>query len=295
MKGEFGGLGLEVRLENDVLKIVTPIDDTPAVKADLKPGDIILEIDGQSVHGWSLEQAVARMRGPVKTPVTLTIERTKLPEPIQVSLTRDTVKPIAVTGRLEGDVAYIKIWRFNQQTQPTLLSTVANLKKAAGGRLKGYVLDLRKNSGGLLDSAITIADDFLEAGTIFSTKGRAPGSTETKQATPGDIAEGKPIVIIANGATASGAEIVVAALQENRRAMVVGTRTFGNGTIQTVFPLGTRGAVRVTTRRFSTPNGRELETIGVAPDVVIEQSGSGAGRDVQLETALARLGTEEKR
>jgi carboxyl-terminal processing protease len=288
-KGEFGGVGLEVRLENGLLTVVTPRDDTPAAKADLRAGDLILEIDGKSVQGLSLEQSIVRLRGPIKTPVTLTIERAGRPEPIRVNLIRETIKVIPVKGRLEDNVAYIKISTFSGQTHPTLLSTVADLKKAAGDRLNGYVLDLRNNSGGLLDSATTTADDFLETGTIFSAKGRRPEATVIEHAKPGDIAEGKPIIILANGGTASGAEIVVAALQENKRATVIGTRTSGNGTIQTVFPLGERGAVRVTTSRFSTPNGRELETIGVAPDVVIEKEGSGAGRDAQLEAALGRL------
>jgi carboxyl-terminal processing protease len=292
--GEFGGVGLEVRLENGLLRIVTPLDGTPAAKADLKPGDIILEVDGKSVQDLSLEQAVAGMRGPVNTPVTLTVERVKRPEPIKVGIIRETIKTVAVRGRLEGDVAYIKISRFTQQTRPALLTTVADLKKAAGDQLKGYVLDLRNNSGGLLDSATAVADDFLDAGPIFSTKGRKPEATETKQAKPGDIAEGKPIVILANGGTASGAEIVVAALQENKRATVIGIRTSGKGTIQTIFPLGDRGAVRLTTSRISTPNGRDLETIGVAPDVVIEKD-SAAGRDAQLEAAVARLGSGDGR
>ncbi len=287
-RGEFGGIGLEVRLENGRLKIVTPFDDAPAAKADIKPSDIILEIDGKSVQGLSLQQAVARIRGPVKTSVALTLERAGRPDAFVVNVVRDRIKTRPVKGRLEGDVAYIKISRFDEQTRKSVISNIDNLKKAAGDRLKGYVLDLRNNSGGLLDSVAAVADDFLDAGQIFSTKGRTAQTTTTRKAKPGDIAQGKPIVVIANGGSGSGTEIVIAALQENKRATVVGARTFGVGAIQTIFPMGDRGGFRLTTAHFLTPNGRELETVGVAPDVVVEQAAAG-GSDKQLEASLARL------
>ena len=286
--GEFGGVGLELRLENGLLRVVTPLDDAPAAKADIKPADLILEVDGKSVQGLSLEEVVARIRGPMKTSVALTLERAGRPDTFVVNVVRDRVRTKPVKGRLEGDVAYIKISQFDGQTRRVLLSTVDSLKKAAGDRLKGYVLDLRNNSGGLLDSVAAVADDFIDAGQIFSTKGRKAQTTTTRQAKPGDIAQGKPIVVIANGGSASGTEIVIAALQENKRATVVGTRTFGKGAIQTIFRMGDRGGFRLTTAHFLTPNGRELETVGVAPDVVVEQD-AASGSDKQLEAGLARL------
>lgn len=289
-KGEFGGVGIEITLINGVLKIIAVLDDTPAARAGLRRNDIIQQIDGKTVQGLSLEEDVARLRGLVKTRVTLLVERSQNNEPIEITVERDTIKIVPVKWRLEGNAGYIKVSTFNGQTRRGIKTAIDELKKSAGAGLSGFVLDLRGNSGGLLDVAVLTADDFLEDGTIVSMKGRSADKSATKKATAGDIAEGKPIVLLTNNATASGAEIVVAALQENKRASVVGARTFGKGTIQTIYPMGERGAMRLTTSRFSTPNGRELETIGVAPDVVVDApAGPPGGKDVQLEAALSRL------
>ena len=288
-KGEFGGIGIEIRMENGLAKVIAPLDDTPAAKADLRAGDLIAQIDGRPIAGLTLEQVVARLRGPVRTSVTLAIQRKGVERPIQHDIIRDVIRIKAVKSRLESDVIYIKITTFNEQARPNVRSAIEELKRAAGDRLKGYILDLRNNSGGLLDVATAIADDFLESGTIVSTKGRGKNATLLRVAQPGDLAEGKPMVVLVNAGTASGAEIVTAALQENRRALVIGVRTLGKGSIQTIFPFGDQGALRLTTSHFFTPLNRELETVGVSPDIVIEQEAAGAGRDAPLEAALARL------
>jgi carboxyl-terminal processing protease len=290
-KGEFGGIGTEIRIENGLTKVISALDDTPAARADLRPGDLIVQIDGKPLQGLTLEQVVALLRGPPKTPVTVAVQRKGMERPLEFNLIREVIRPVAVKGRLENDVIYLKISPFSEQTQPALLTAVGDLKKAAGDRLKGYVLDVRGNTGGLLDSAIAIADDFLESGTIVSIKGRTSAASQQRQAKPGDIADAKPMVVLVNNGTAAGAEIVAAALQENKRAVLIGNRTFGRGAIQTIFPMNELGALRVTTSYFYTPSGREFETVGVPPDIVIDQDAAGQGRDAPLEAALSRLRT----
>jgi carboxyl-terminal processing protease len=288
-KGEFGGVGLELRSENGLIKVVGPIADTPAANADLYPGDLITQIDSKPINGLTLEQVVGRLRGPVKTPVTVTILRKGTERPREINLVRDLIRVSPVKARLESDVIYIKLSTFNEQSRPNLRQSLQNLKKSAGERLRGYVLDLRNNSGGLLNAATLIAGDFLDGRPIVTIKGRAKDAVDRRVAQPGDIADNKPMVVLVNGGTGSGAEIVAAALQDHRRALVIGTRSLGKGSIQTIYPLGERGALRLTTEYMYRPSGKALETVGVFPDVVIEQDAAGSGRDGPFEAAIARM------
>jgi carboxyl-terminal processing protease len=289
IKGEFGGIGVEIRIENGLTKVLAPLDDTPASKVDLRTGDIITHIDGKPTAGLTLAQVVGRLRGPVKTPVTVSVQRKGVERLLELNMTRDVVRISAVKSRLESDVVYVKVTTFNEQARPNLKRAIEELKKAAGVRLKGYILDLRNNSGGLLDVATAIADDFLDSGIVVKSRGRTDQDAKPRLAQPGDILDGKPMIVLVNGGTASGAEIVAAALQENKRAVLIGTRTFGKGTVQTIYPFGNQGALRLTTAHFYTPLERELETVGVSPDIVLELETAGAGRDAPLEAALARL------
>jgi carboxyl-terminal processing protease len=272
-RGEFGGLGIEVTMENGVVKVVSPIDDTPAAKAGLQANDLVTHLDGEQIIGLTLEQAVEKMRGPVNTPITLTIVRKGKDEPFDVKIVRDVIRINAVKSRLENnDVVYVKISTFNEQTNANLVKQLESLKKAAGKTLKGYIIDLRNNPGGLLDQAIAVADDFLDKGAIVLTKGRNLEETQRANARPGTkIADGKPIVVLINGGSASASEIVAGALQDHKRATVVGTRSFGKGSVQTIIPLGANGALRLTTARYFTPSGRSIQAKGIDPDVVIEQ------------------------
>ena len=270
-RGEFGGLGIEVTMENGVVKVVSPIDDTPAAKAGLQTNDLITHLDGEQIVGLTLEQAVEKMRGPVNTPITLTIIRKGREDPFDVKIIRDVIKINAVKARQEGDVIYVKISTFNEQTHANLLKAVESLKKSSAKNLKGYVVDLRGNPGGLLDQAIAVSDDFLEKGAIVLTKGRGLEETQRANARPGDIAEGKPIVVLINGGSASASEIVAGALQDHKRATIVGTRSFGKGSVQTIIPLGANGAIRLTTARYYTPSGRSIQAKGIEPDVMVEQ------------------------
>jgi carboxyl-terminal processing protease len=270
-RGEFGGLGIEVTMENGVVKVVSPIDDTPASKAGLQTNDLITHLDGEQIVGLTLEQAVEKMRGPVNTPITLTIIRKGREDPFDVKIVRDVIKINAVKARQEGDIIYAKISTFNEQTHANLVKAVDALKKALGKNLKGYVIDLRGNPGGLLDQAIAVSDDFLEKGAIVLTKGRGLEETQRANARPGDIADGKPIVVLINGGSASASEIVAGALQDHKRAKIIGTRSFGKGSVQTIIPLGSNGAIRLTTARYYTPSGRSIQAKGIEPDVVVEQ------------------------
>jgi carboxyl-terminal processing protease len=272
-RGEFGGLGIEVTMENGIVKVVAPIDDTPAHKAGIQANDLITHLDNDQIIGLTLEQAVEKMRGPVNTPITLTIVRKGHDEPFDVKIVRDVIRINAVKSRLEadGEVAYIKISTFNEQTHANLVKAVETLKKQAGKKLKGYVIDLRNNPGGLLDQAVAISDDLLEKGAIVLTKGRNLEETQRSQARPGDITEGKKIAVLINGGSASASEIVAGALQDHKRATVVGTRSFGKGSVQTIIPLGSNGAIRLTTARYYTPSGRSIQAKGIEPDIVIEQ------------------------
>jgi carboxyl-terminal processing protease len=271
-RGEFGGLGIEVTMENGIVKVISPIDDTPASKAGILANDLIVEIDGQQVQGLTLEQAVDKMRGKVNTPITLTLLREGKAEPFEVKLIRDLIRLKAVKFELEGnDVGYIRISSFSEQTQEGLDAALAALKAKSGGNLKGYVLDLRNNPGGLLDQAISVSDSFLERGEIVSTRGRNPGESQRRIAEAGDSAAGKKIVVLINGGSASASEIVAGALQDHKRATILGTRTFGKASVQTIIPIGSQGALRLTTARYYTPSGRSIQAKGIDPDVLIEQ------------------------
>ena len=269
-RGEFGGLGIEVTMENGVVKVVSPIDDTPAAKAGLQTNDLITHLDNEQIVGLTLEQAVEKMRGPVNTPITLTIVRKGKDEPFDVKIVRDVIRINAVKARAEGDMIYVKISTFNEQTHANLVKQVDGLKKTIKN-LKGYVIDLRGNPGGLLDQAIAVSDDFLDKGAIVLTKGRGLEETQRANARPGDITDGKQIVVLINGGSASASEIVAGALQDHKRATVIGTRSFGKGSVQTIIPLGANGAIRLTTARYYTPAGRSIQAKGIDPDVLVEQ------------------------
>ncbi|HWV82397.1 MAG TPA: S41 family peptidase [Hyphomicrobiaceae bacterium] len=270
-RGEFGGLGIEVTMENNVVKVVAPIDDTPAARAGVMANDLITHLDGEQIVGLTLEQAVEKMRGKVGTAITLTIQRKGNDEPIDLKIVRDRIRINAVRARAEKDVAYIRITTFNEQTHANLVSSIERLKKEIGPSLKGYIIDLRNNPGGLLDQAIAVSDDFLERGAIVLTKGRNLEETQRSNARAGDLTDGKRVLVLVNGGSASASEIVAGALQDHRRALVIGTRSFGKGSVQTIIPLGQNGAIRLTTARYYTPSGRSIQAKGIDPDVVVEQ------------------------
>ena len=269
-RGEFGGLGIEVSMENGLVKVVSPIDDTPAARAGLKPGDLITHLDGDPVQGMTLPEAVEKMRGPVSSEIKLTIRR-EGKDPFDVKLIRATVKIQSVRSHLEGDnIAYIRITTFNEQTDVGLNNAVKNLKQQAGGKLLGVILDLRNDPGGLLDQAVAVADAFFEKGEIVSTRGRRSEDAQRYNARPGDIAAGLPIAVLINGGSASASEIVAGALQDHHRAILLGTRSFGKGSVQTIIPLPGHGAMRLTTARYYTPSGRSIQAKGIDPDIVVE-------------------------
>jgi carboxyl-terminal processing protease len=269
-RGEFGGLGIEVTMENGLVKVVSPIDDTPAAKAGIKPNDFITHLDGEPVAGLTLPEAVEKMRGPINSNIKLTIRR-EGKDPFDVSLTRAVVKIQSVKSHLEGDnIGYIRITSFNEQTDSGLQSAVKSLKEKAGNKLVGYVLDLRNNPGGLLDQAIAVSDAFLERGEIVSTRGRRADDAQRFNARPGDITNGLPVVVLINGGSASASEIVAGALQDHHRAVLLGTKSFGKGSVQTIIPLPGHGAMRLTTARYYTPSGRSIQAKGIEPDILVE-------------------------
>ncbi len=272
-RGEFGGLGIEVTQEEGFVKVVSPIDGTPADEAGIEAGDFITHVDGESVLGLTLDAAVDLMRGPVGSEIIITVVREGEDEPFDVSIIRDTIKLTAVRARIEGSTVVLRITTFNDQTTPNLEAGFKEQVEAAGGmeNVNGIVLDLRNNPGGLLTQAIKVSDAFLEKGEIVSTRGRNPEDGERFNATPGDLSEGKPIVVLINGGSASASEIVAGALKDHRRAIVVGTKSFGKGSVQTVMPLRGDGAMRLTTARYYTPSGRSIQALGVSPDIVVEQ------------------------
>ncbi len=272
-RGEFGGLGIEVTQEEGFVKVVSPIDGTPAAQAGLKSGDFITHVNGESVLGLTLDQAVELMRGPVGSEIVVTIARQGTDQPFDVTIVRDTIKLTAVKTRLEGSTVVARITTFNDQTYPDLESGLKKSITDAGGidKVTGVVLDLRNNPGGLLTQAIQVSDAFLDKGEIVSTRGRNPQDSERWNAEPGDLTGGKPIVILINGGTASASEIVTGALQDHRRAIVVGTKSFGKGSVQTVIPLKSDGAMRLTTARYYTPSGRSIQSLGISPDIVVDQ------------------------
>jgi carboxyl-terminal processing protease len=271
-RGEFGGLGIEVTMENGVVKVVAPIDDTPASRAGLMSGDLITHLDKDQILGLTLQEAVEKMRGPVNSPITLTIVRKNVEEPFDVKVVRDVIHINPVKYNAEGDdVGYVRVTTFNEQTTANLQKAVEDLKKQLGTNLKGYIIDLRNNPGGLLDQAISVSDAFLDQGSIVLTRGRNLEETQRSNARQGDITDGKQLVVLINGGSASASEIVAGALQDHNRATVVGTRSFGKGSVQTIIPLGSNGALRLTTARYYTPSGRSIQAKGIDPTVVVEE------------------------
>ncbi|PWE52687.1 peptidase S41 [Metarhizobium album] len=271
-KGEFGGLGIEVTMEEELVKVITPIDDTPAARAGVLAGDFISEIDGQPVRGLKLEDAVDKMRGEINTPIKLTILRKGADKPIELTIVRDIIPVRAVKSRVEGDVGYLRVISFSEKTYDDLEKAIVNIKKEVpADKLKGYVLDLRLNPGGLLDQAINVSDAFLERGEVVSTRGRNPDETRRFNAGPGDLTDGKPVIVLINGGSASASEIVAGALQDMHRATVLGTRSFGKGSVQTMIPLGENGMLRLTTALYYTPSGKSIQGTGIQPDIKVDQ------------------------
>jgi carboxyl-terminal processing protease len=269
-RGEFGGLGIEVSMENGLVKVVSPIDDTPAARAGLKPGDLITHIDGKPVQGMTLPEAVEKMRGPINSDIRLTIRREGR-DPFDVTLTRATIKIQSVRSHMEGgDIGYIRITSFTEQTDVGLNKAMKSLKDKSGDKLKGIVLDLRNNPGGLLDQAVAVADAFIDKGEIVSTRGRRAEDAQRYDARPGDITGGLPMVVLINGGSASASEIVAGALKDHHRAILLGTRSFGKGSVQTILPLPGHGAMRLTTARYYTPSGRSIQALGIEPDIIVE-------------------------
>jgi len=271
-RGEFGGLGLEVTQENGIIKVVSPIDDTPAARAGVKAGDLITSIDGATVQGLSLNDAVDKMRGPANSTIKLTLKREGVDTPVVLSMQREVIHIQVVKSHLEGEIGYIRLTSFNEQTDPGLRAAVLKLKAQAGDHLHGFILDLRNNPGGLLDQAVSVSDDFLEQGEIVSTRARHADESQRWNAKPGDITGGLPLVVLTNGGSASASEIVAGALQDHKRAVVVGQKTFGKGSVQTVIPLPGNGAMRLTTARYYTPSGRSIQGLGITPDVEVASS-----------------------
>ncbi|MGE4371590.1 MAG: S41 family peptidase [Xanthobacter sp.] len=272
-KGEFGGLGIEVTMEDGVVKVVAPMEDTPAARAGVLAGDLIVKLDGEQVQGLTLNEAVDKMRGAVGKPITLTILRKGADKPIEIKVVRDTIKIQVVRSRIEdGDIGYIRVNSFNEQTYDSLKKAVAEITKEVGEKkLKGFIIDLRNNPGGLLDQAIAVSDAFLNRGEIVSTRGRNADETQRFNARSGDLTNGKPVIVLVNGGSASASEIVAGALQDQKRATVLGSRTFGKGSVQTIIPLGGSGALRLTTARYYTPSGRSIQAKGIEPDIVLVQ------------------------
>ena len=273
-RGEFGGLGIEVTMEDGLVKVVAPIDDTPAAKAGVMANDIITHLDDEAVQGLTLNQAVDKMRGPVNTKIKLTIMRKGADKPIDVTIVRDIIRVKSVRWHPEGgDVGYIRITQFNEQTTDGLKQAINDLNAQLGvDKVKGYVVDLRNNPGGLLDQAISVSDTFLEKGEIVSTRGRNPEETQRFNARPGDLTKGKPVIVLINGGSASASEIVAGALQDHKRATLIGTRSFGKGSVQTIIPLGAgNGALRLTTARYYTPSWRSIQAKGISPDIEVLQ------------------------
>ena len=271
-RGEFGGLGIEVSMENELVKVIAPIEGTPAERAGVLSGDLISQIDGAEVRGLTLSDAVDKMRGAVNTPIELTIIREGATEPLKITIVRDIIKVRAVRHRVENDVGYLKINSFTEKTFDDLQAAIDDIKsKIPDDQLKGYVLDLRLNPGGLLDQAVSVTDTFLDRGEIVSTRGRDPKNITRFDSRAGDELDGKPLVILINGGSASASEIVAGALQDHRRATVVGTQSFGKGSVQTIIPLGENGALRLTTALYYTPSGTSIQGKGITPDIKVEQ------------------------
>ena len=272
-KGEFGGLGIEVNEDKGVIKVVSPIDDTPAARAGIKPGDIITALDGKTVIGLSLNDAVDRMRGPPNSRIVLTVKRPNIDKPIEFTLMRETIHIQVVKSRMEpNDIGYVRLTQFTEQADAGVKAAVKALKQQNGGKLRGLVLDLRNNPGGLLDQAVAVSSDFIDQGEIVSTRARHPEDSQRWDAKGNDILNGAPLVVLINGGSASASEIVSGALQDHHRAVLLGARSFGKGSVQTVIPLPGNGAMRLTTARYYTPSGRSIQALGISPDVPVQET-----------------------
>ncbi|MDQ7071029.1 MAG: S41 family peptidase [Rhodobacterales bacterium] len=293
-RGEFGGLGIEVTQEEGFVKVVSPIDGTPADAAGVESGDFITHVDGENILGLALDEAVSLMRGPVGSEIIITVVRESEPEPFDISIIRDIIKLTAARVRTEGDTVVLRVTTFNDQTTLNMTDGLKKQVEEAGGmeNINGFILDLRNNPGGLLTQAIRVSDAFLEEGEIVSTRGRNPADGDRFNATPGDLAEGKPLVVLINGGSASASEIVAGALQDHRRAIVVGTKSFGKGSVQTVMPLRGNGAMRLTTARYYTPSGRSIQNLGVTPNIVVEQPRRRPESEEEAETPRRNFRTE---
>lgn len=277
-KGEFGGLGIEVNEEKGVIKVISPIDDTPAARAGIQPGDIITALDGKTVVGLSLNEAVDRMRGPPNSKIVLTIKRQSVEIPLELTLTRETIHIQVVKSRMErDDIGYVRLSQFTEQADTGIRQAVKTLKAQNGGRLRGLILDLRNNPGGLLEQAVSVSSDFLDQGEIVSTRARHPEESQRWDAKGDDILRGAPLVVLINGGSASASEIVSGALQDHHRAILLGTRSFGKGSVQTVIPLPGNGAMRLTTARYYTPSGRSIQALGITPDVLVQETREDRG------------------
>ena len=268
-KGTFGGLGIQVTMEDGFVKVISPIDDTPAARAKIQPGDLIIGIDNEAVYGLTLDEAVEKLRGPIGDPVLIMIRRGSV-DPFEVEIIRDEIKIQSVRSEIFDGIGYVRITTFSQQTTPGLVKAVKEFKNDLGENLKGIVLDLRNNPGGLLSEAISVSDSFLELGEIVSTRGRDPKDSTHHYSRPGDIAKGLPMVVLINSGSASASEIVAGALKDHKRAIVLGTRSFGKGSVQTVIPLPGHGAMRLTTARYFTPSGISIQAKGISPDIEVE-------------------------
>jgi carboxyl-terminal processing protease len=290
-RGEFGGLGIEVTQEEGFVKVVSPIDGTPAAEAGIQSGDFITHVDGESLLGLTLDQAVEMMRGPVGSEIVITIAREGTDQPFDVTIVRDTITIAAVKTRTEEGIVILRVTTFSEQTFQGIEEGIAKAAEELSGmdKVKGFVLDLRNNPGGLLTQAIAVSDAFLEKGEIVSTRGRKPEDSERFNAEPGDMAQGKPVVVLINGGSASASEIVTGALQDHHRAIVVGTKSFGKGSVQTVVPLKGDAAMRLTTSRYYTPSGRSIQALGISPDIVVEQPppppAPAEGEEAEADTA----------
>jgi carboxyl-terminal processing protease len=284
-RGEFGGLGIEVTMEQGFVRVVSPIDDTPAARAGIEAGDLITHLDGSTVLGLNLTDAVDKMRGRVGSGIKLTIRREGR-EPFDVTVTRDVIRIQSVRSHIEGEVGYLRVTTFNEQTDTGVKREIAKMRKELGDSMIGLVLDLRRNPGGLLDQAIKVSDAFLERGEIVSTRGRDDGDAQRFNAKTGDLIKGLPMVVLINGGSASASEIVAGALQDHNRAVVMGTRSFGKGSVQTIMPVPGHGAMRLTTAAYFTPSGRSIQKIGVTPDIVVQQ--------VRIETTSEPARVREK-
>jgi carboxyl-terminal processing protease len=295
-RGEFGGLGIEVTQDGGFIKVVSPIDDTPAARAGIKPGDLILALDGQTVQGITLNDAVDRMRGPPDSAIKLTVKRDGVEQPLEIAMKREVIHIQVVKSRLDDDIGYLRLSSFNEQSDSSIRKAVAQLRQQGGDKLKGFVLDLRNNPGGLLDQAVAVSNDFLNRGEIVSTRARHSDDSQRWNAKPnGDLTGGLPLVVLINGGSASASEIVSGALQDQHRAVVMGTRSFGKGSVQTVIPLQGNGAMRLTTARYYTPSGRSIQGLGITPDIEVQSSRSeqphfGPEREADLNHILTNSG-----